>query len=463
MLGRMSLGARRAGWWSRRGVRSRSTIVAVAVVAVAVVIGGVGLVAVLDIALTNSIRQGVTQRAQDIAAQIASDDVAAASATAGAAPGDATIVQVVNSAGAVVLSSPSIDGEPSILPPDIVHAGLVSVELPLAFVDNEVYLVVAARATAPSGDVTVIAAQSLGSVQRVVQLVVLALAVATPFLLAAVGAVTWVAVGRSLATVDRIRIRVEDIGAADLSERVPVPPAKDEIERLAVTMNHMLDRLEHAMTSQRQFVADASHELKSPLASMRASLDVAARTADGVNPAVHGVLSDEVDRMTRLVSDLLLLAKSDEGLVVKRRMDVDVDDLVLAEAERLRGQSPLTVLIDIEAARVQADPDQLSQAVRNLVDNAARFASTTILLRVRVTATRVLVTVEDDGPGIPVQEREAVFDRFVRLDDHRSRDDGGAGLGLAIVREIARMHGGDARIGASDLGGVAVRLDIPTG
>lgn len=463
MLEAMSLRAPWAGWWDRRGVRSRSTIVDVVVVSIALVIGGVGLVAVLNAALTNSIRQGVTQRAQDVAAQIKSDDLDAATATAGASPGDTTIVQVVNSANQVVLSSPSIDGEPSILPAGTVHGGLVTAELPLAFVDDELYLVAAVSSSTSVGDVTVIAAQSLGSVQRVVYIVVLALLVASPFLLAAVGAVTWVAVGRSLATVDRIRLRVEDIGGADLSERVPVPPAKDEVERLAVTMNHMLDRLEHAMTSQRQFVADASHELKSPLASMRATLDVAARTQIGASSPLHGVLSDEVDRMTRLVSDLLLLAKSDEGMIVRRRMDVDVDDIVAAEVMRLRGQSTLTVLSQIEAARVQGDPAQLAQAVRNLVDNAARFAATTIRLRVHLTEGRVAVTVEDDGPGIPVQEREAVLGRFVRLDDHRSRDDGGAGLGLAIVREIARMHGGDVHIGASELGGVAARLDIPTG
>ena len=178
--------------------------------------------------------------------------------------------------------------------------------------------VAAVQVPSRDGDLTVIAAQSLTPVQRIVRIVLMALAAVAPFLLAAVGATTWSAVGRSLSSVDRIRTRVEDISAADLTERVPVPQAKDEIERLARTMNHMLDGLEHAMDAQRRFVADSSHELKSPLASMRTTLDVAART-DGITPLARAVLSDEVDRMTRLVADLLLLARTDEQQLAATR------------------------------------------------------------------------------------------------------------------------------------------------
>ncbi|MBI1351290.1 MAG: HAMP domain-containing protein [Actinomycetales bacterium] len=465
MLGRMG-GAGSAGawspaqWWRRRGIRARSTIAAVAVVAAALVAGSVGLVIVLNAALTNSISQAVSQRAQDIAAQIASNDVGAATATAGASPGDATIVQVVDASGTVIVSSPSIRGEKAILGPGAATAGPSTDRVPLPFVDNDPYLVAARQASLPDGPVTVLAAQSWVPVQRVLQTVTLALAIAAPLLLLAVGLITWVAVGRSLESVDRIRGRVEDITAADLSERVPVPEAKDEVERLAVTMNHMLDRLDRSMSQQRRFIADASHELKSPLASMRATLDVAA-AADGAAAAdATRVLSDEVDRMTLLVRDLLILARSDEGPTTLRGTDVDIDDLVLAEVARLRAQTALTVDIDVEAARVHGDPDGLARALRNLVDNAARFAAQTVRVSVHARGSGVEVTVEDDGPGIPPDQREQVFDRFVRLDDHRSRSDGGSGLGLAIVREITRAHGGSVEIGESDLGGAQVVLTL---
>lgn len=450
-------------WWGRRGIRARSATVAVAVVALALVIGGVGLVVVLRAALTNSISSAVTQRAQDVAAQIASDDVDAAVATAGASPGDSTIVQVIDATGRVVVSSPSIDGEPAIVVPLTASSGVASSQVPLSFVDGELYEVAAVAATTATGPVTVVAAQSLGAVQRVVGTVATAILLAAPFLLAAVGAVTWLMVGRSLTSVDRIRARVEDITAADLSERVPVPAANDEVGRLAVTMNHMLDRLQVSVDRQRRFVADASHELKSPLASMRATLDVAQASGRGVDASAEEVLGGEVDRMTRLVAGLLLLARSDESDIRQRVVDVDVDDVVMAEVRRVRAEQAVHVDTDIEAVRVRGDDHLIAQAVRNLVDNATRFAASTVRLGVHPCDGGALITVEDDGPGIPPDRRAEVFGRFVRLDEHRARSTGGTGLGLAIVAEIARRHGGSVRIDDSALGGVQVSLVLADG
>ncbi len=430
------------------------------VVLVALVVAGAGLVMVLQFALSSSVQQATEQRAKDIAAQIEAGGVDAALVTAGAAPGDTTIVQVLDASGAVLVSSSSIADEAAIVAPIAAGSGPVSVQTPLDFVDGADYQVVAVAAGGTGGPVTVVAAQSLVPVQRTVGVVVVALLLIAPLLLVAVGAVTWAAVGRSLASVDRIRQRVDSIGGGELDERVPVPPANDEIQRLAITMNLMLARLESAMASQRQFVADASHELRSPLASMRASLDVAGRRGGDIGLDAQRVLDDEVERMTRLVGDLLLLARSEEHSLAKRRVDVDVDDILMAEARRLRAQSALVVQLDVEPARVHADPDQVAQAVRNLVDNAARFASSTIRLTSRSQGATVVLTVEDDGPGIPAEWRSDVFNRFVRLDEHRSRDEGGSGLGLAIVRQIARIHGGDAVIGASALGGAQVVLSL---
>lgn len=451
------------GLWSRRGVRARSTIAAVLVVAVALLGGGIAFVVVLKVALTSSVEQAVQQRARDVAAQIADEDVEAATPTIDAAPGDGTLIQVVNSAGTVVASSPSIDGEPAIQTSAPAGGSPSTAEVALPFVDNELYLVSTVAVSTQNETVTVVTAQSLAQVQRVYSLVGWLLLLGSPFLLAAVGAVTWFAVGRSLRSVDRIRDRVEMIGASDLHERVPVPVARDEIAALAVTMNHMLGRLELSATTQRQFIADASHELRSPLTSMRASLDVAEAIggADAWSEA-EPVLSDEVDRMTRLVGDLLLLARADEGQVPLHRVDVDLDDLVASEARRLTSQTGLAITTRIVPVRVVADPDRLAQAVRNLVDNASRFARGTVRLGVSASGSVVTIAIDDDGPGISVEDREAVLGRFVRLDDHRARDHGGTGLGLAIANEIARLHGGRVVVGASDLGGAQVSIVLPT-
>lgn len=459
----MSESADPSKWWARRGIRARSTIAAVAVVAVAFVVGVVGLVGVVRVTMTRSIEQSVSQRVRDAAAQIGSDDVDAVTAMAGATPGDATIVQVVAADGSVLVSSPSIQGEPAIVPPHSAGAGGVRIqELPLAFVDGDPYLVATTATRSAHGAVTVVAAQSLTPVGHITSILLVALAVVGPLLLAAVGAVTWLAVGRSLASVDRIRRRVDDIDAADLHERVPVPVAKDEVQRLAVTMNHMLGRLEHAMSRQREFVGDASHELKSPLATMRASLDVAQR-AGAVSDDATQVLSEEVDRMTVLVADLLMLARADDGRP-RLRVDVDVDDVVGEVVSALAGADPRVVIdVDARPARVAGDPVLLARAVRNLVDNAVRAARTQVRVEVGYAGDFVQVVVGDDGPGIAVQDRQRVFERFVRLDEHRARQAGGTGLGLAIVAEVANAHGGTVQIGDSGLGGAQFTLSLPTG
>ncbi len=462
MLTPMASAPAATGFWSRRGVRARSTIAAVAVVALALLIGGAVLLSVLTVTLTNGVRASVEQRVVDVVAQVEGNRVEEATTTVNAAPGDATVVQIVAADGTVALSSAAIQGEQPIVSEAPTSTTVSSVRVELPFVDDDPYLVAAVDTSTREGPVTVISAQSLVPVQRVIGLVFLLLAVGSPFLLVAVGVITWLAVGRSLRSVDRIRARVETIGDRQLHARVPVPVARDEIAGLAITMNGMLDRLEASATAQRQFVADASHELRSPLASMRASLDVAHSVGGAQAWAdAQPVLSDEVERMTRLVGDLLLLAKVDEGALTLRAVDVDLDDLVSDEARRLRAQTSLSVTTRIEAVRFTGDPDRLAQALRNLVDNAARFARTQIRLGVSLADGTAWVVVEDDGPGIRAQDRQAVLTRFVRLDEHRSRDQGGAGLGLAITDEIARLHGGRCVVGDSDLGGAQVSLRLP--
>ena len=437
----------------RWGVQARSTLVAVLVVAAALVLLSLGVYVVLDRTLAADVQSSTMERAEQTAA-LAGDDLDAASAAVRQETGTDTLLQVVDSAGQVLVSSPDADGRAPLLVPAGQVASRVSI-------DGQPYVVASVPVESRSGRLTILAAQSLEPVERTLRTVLIALGAIGPLLLIAVGVATWLAVGNSLSSVRSIRTRVEDISVADLSERVPVPPAKDEIRRLALTMNHMLADLDHAMSSQRQFVADASHELRSPVAALQTTLEVAQRTGAGLSPADLDSVTDDVHRLGQLVSDLLLLARMADTPGGLREVDVDLDDVVRAQAARLRDASDLQVQVRADPARVLGDPGQLTRAVANLAENAARFARQQVLLTVTTAGDRAVVRVEDDGPGIPEDRRQEVFDRFVRLDEHRARDDGGAGLGLAIVREIVQRHGGEVELHDSDLGGAQVVMRFP--
>jgi signal transduction histidine kinase len=267
---------------------------------------------------------------------------------------------------------------------------------------------------------------------------------------------------RALAPVERIRREVEQITGQRLDSRVHEPPSRDEIHRLALTMNQMLGRIQHSADQQQQFVADASHELRSPLASIRQTAEVA-RAHPGALPEgelAEAVLEESL-RMQRLVEQLLLLTRADEGQVLRSPRDVDLDDLVLTEARRV-AQAGLTVdSSGVHAGRVRGDETSLAQVVRNLVDNAARHARSQVALALHEVGDQVELVVEDDGVGVPEEERERVFERFVRLDDARAGDTGGSGLGLAIVAEIVRVHGGSLSVSESASGGARFVVRLP--
>ena len=246
---------------------------------------------------------------------------------------------------------------------------------------------------------------------------------------------------------------------------MPEPPSRDEIHRLAVTMNQMLGRLESARDRQRQFVADASHELRSPLASIRQTAEVA-KAHPGALPEgelVDAVL-EEGERMQRLVEQLLLLTRADEGGVARNPRDVDLDDLALTEAVRLRRAGLAVDVSGVRGGRVRGEEAALAQVVRNLVDNAAVTPTRWCGSPCSESGDQVELVVDDDGPGVPEDQLTRIFERFVRLDEARARDDGGSGLGLAIVAEIARAHGGSVEVSSSVQGGArfVVRLPRPS-
>jgi signal transduction histidine kinase len=310
---------------------------------------------------------------------------------------------------------------------------------------------------------TVIVVSFTEGLRESVQTVLKLLLIGFPGVLLLVGLAIWVLIGKALKPVEQIRLRVAGIGAAQLDgARVPIPPTRDEIAWLAITMNKMLDRLQAAQQAQRQFVADASHELRSPLATLSASLEVA--DADETGRAwreLRDVMASEAARMAALVENLLLLARADDQGLEIIPVEVDLDDLIEAEVRRLRTSSTLIVTTSIEPARVLGDRLKLSQVLRNLVDNASRHARSRVRLELAVVADTAVITVDDDGPGVPEVDRERVFQRFVRLDESRDRASGGAGLGLPIVREVVRVHQGLVVLGAGPDGGCRVIVQLP--
>src|SRR6266508_1847381 len=418
------------------GVRARSMVVAVAVVAAALAGGALLLLFLLERGLVASVDSAATARALEVAAQVRTTGDAGLGRDLVADSAESQLVQVLDARGVVVAASSERAGArqlSSLRPRDgeVLHSEVERLQL---FDSNDPHVLVAAGASHEGAAYTVIVRSSIQTQRETVSIVLTSLLVGFPLLLVLVAASTWVLVGRSLRPVERIRSRVQGIGAAQLAERVPVPATRDEIARLAVTMNEMLDRLQSAQSAHRRFVADASHELRSPLAALTATLDVA--IADPTGKAWHDlqdVLTAESTRMSRLVEDLLLLAKADDDGLRLQMTDVDLDDLLDAEARRLRTSSELVVQTDILPVRI-------------------------VLSRQRDT---VVVLVEDDGRGIAAADRVRVFERFVRLDESRDRYSGGSGLGLAIVREVVRRHGGAVTVGESDLGGARFEIRLP--
>jgi signal transduction histidine kinase len=308
------------------------------------------------------------------------------------------------------------------------------------------------------GEVMVAVGVPLADTDRLVRQVGAAGATLVVVLTTISAALVWFVTGRSLAPVDRLREQADAITATDLHRRLPDPGRPDELGRLTTTLNGMLERLDGAHRAQRQFVSDASHELRNPIAAAAAGLEVGLRRPEETDwPVVARTALVDIHRVRRLVDDLLVLARSDEGALSISRELIDLDDVVLTQVSSARAFSPVPIDTSaVSAAAVNGDPLRLGQVVGNLLANAGRHARTGVAVSVIERSGTAWVCVDDDGPGVPVAERTRVFERFTRLDVSRERDRGGSGLGLAICREVIVAHGGE--IGVTDAPGGGARF-----
>lgn len=426
-------------------IRTRITAIATLVVALALTLGAVWMVALLS----QNLNAGVATRLESESASIAEglDGGLVPAAWIAERDDDTLIAWRPASESTVVVNADDALALPA--PPGADPVRTV--------IDGDAYLVVVE--TLETGQLLLGA--PLRDVEAAVAETATLLAIGVPIAVIVIGVVVWLVAARALAPVERIRRQVDEIDADALDRRVPTRGNGDEIDLLAATMNRMLARVESGYDAQQRFVGDASHELRSPLATMRQFAELA-RAHPDVAPKgeLADVVIDEGERMQEILEGLLLLARLDEG-AVRGAGVVDLDDLALAAAAGVRDRGVDVDTTAVGAVQVAGDARLLRRAVQNLVDNAGRHARTRVTIGVRAVEQTALLWVDDDGGGIAASERDRVFDRFVRLDEARSRDAGGSGLGLAIVREVARAHGGRVRVDEAPLGGARFVIELP--
>ncbi|MED5799950.1 HAMP domain-containing sensor histidine kinase [Gordonia sp. Z-3] len=446
-----------------QGVRVRSTVVACLLVALALLIGAFAMLLMLHRADSRAMYDSTSYRAYEISDRIRDAGVTAIPDEELTTGTGIDIIQVIDTSGRVVTASPGAlalpitDRQPAPWTAETTEQRMVPG-------DDAQYCATIVGTAHGNERYTVVTAVSSGPYRDGLLNTAVMLAVGLPILVALAGVVIYFFVGRALLPVGEITRQATMITSSDLSLRVPVPGTDDEITGLATTVNSMLDRLEQGRQTQLRFIGDASHEMRSPLTTVVGILDLADDTDSDVDLAtVRTILLPEARRMQNMVDDLLLLARADERGLAVRSDDVDLDDVVVEEARRLRLLGLARVATTIVPIRVTGDRDKLTRALRNVADNAARYAESLVTFDMHsdIESGTATIRVIDDGPGIPRAQRADVFERFTRLDiDRRNR--AGSGLGLSIVAEIVRAHGGTVRIVDPPAGhGTSVEIILP--
>jgi signal transduction histidine kinase len=442
--------------WRRLSLRARLTAAATIVIAVGMAAAAVLLVWQVHSVQAADLDATLRRQVRSIAAEVAAGD------TRPRLPhtlGEPTALQVIDASGKVIASSGDIDGEPRLFfgepgtgDPKINTETTTALDGP--------YRVAAMTVRSPSGPVTVYVGSPITPLTNSTTELSTALIIGVPAMVGLLAVVGWWLVGRALRPVDTMRRQAAAIPGTDLQRRLHVPTSDDELGRLAETFNDLLGRIAAAADRQRRFVADAAHELRTPLAALRARLEIDLRHAsagstDAETSHTRRQALRQVTRLADLVDDLLQLARLDADPRLQHR-PVDLDDLVWEAAKETRDHGPPRIdTTGISPVRVLGDAAALRRVVRNLFSNALRHARQTMTVRLSIdkpSGTTATLIVADDGPGIPMPDRQRVFERFVRLDEGRARDAGGAGLGLAIVADIVAAHGGRAWVDDNDPG-----------
>lgn len=449
---------------SRWGVHKLSTAAAVGVVALALLVGGVILLVLLHTSLRSSAESAAHQKIQEVIVELEDMDVADAQEYIAATARAGQLVQLLDPAGYVVASSdPAAASTPlSAQRPGPGQTETQEVSSLPSIASNDDFFIVTTGMRGADGVYTAIVAFTTQVQADTISTVAWFMLVATPLLLGVVAVSVWLLVGRSLRQVERIREQVTRINAQCLDGRVDVPPTNDEIQALALTMNTMLDRLQTSDLAQRRFISDASHELRSPLATLQAGVEIASADPSGaIWMELQAVLAGETARLSYLVEDLLTLAKASDGGLRLEDADVDLDDVADQEVRRLRSTSTHRITAELSPARIRGDARRLTQVLRNVLDNADKHAVSGIMISLAPTPEGAVLTVDNDGEPVPAADREKIFERFVRLDGSRSREGGGSGLGLAIAAGIMAAHHGRIRATEGPDGGCRFELVFP--
>jgi signal transduction histidine kinase len=461
----------------RLGVRARITLIATAVVGLTLAAASVVFITETRSSLSQSVETTVTARSADISAQVSE----------GVPPDPIPLVRRISAQivhdGEVGSSTPDIEGAAPIVtvngvpgsPKTVRVAALDSgdeegedeaEEEEAEKIDVDVegpFLVAVNGVRIENSVVTVLTAASLAGVEEATRILVPLMAITMPAITLLVGLTVWRLTGRAFGPVEAMANQADSITFGDLHLRVPEPQADDEIRHLALVLNRMLERIETSVARQRRFIADAGHELRSPLATLITMAEVADANPETFKVAeLAGDVAEQGRRMALLVDDLLVLARVDEAHL---ELDREWFDLAALARDVVAATRSDRIGVNVEQllpVPVFGDHKRIGQAVRNLVDNACRHARSTVVVETSLSEGAATLTVADDGPGIPDEDRERVFERFVRLDDARSRDIGGTGLGLSVALGIVRAHGGEILVeDSAGLGGAEFVVRLP--
>ncbi len=439
-------------------------------VALAVVLAGIGSFLYLQFraGLDRSIDQGLRTRAGDVTALVAQAD--SGLTQSGASPLTArgeSFAQILTANGRIFDSTPLIKAAPILGPAKVSQAlsGSVFLQIGPRGRISEPARLFATPVHAQGRRLVVVVGLSLGERTDALRQLAGLLFIGGAAALVLVSAVGYLAVAGALRPIESMRARASEISGGTPDERLPVPPARDEVARLGTTLNSMLGRLEAAFARERRFVSDASHELRTPLGILKTELELALRGSHSESELKDSIRSAaaETDRVVQLAEDLLVIARADQGGLPVRRTDVDVNAMIDGVRQRFerRAADQHRPLLTQASTRgpVRADQLRLEQALGNMVDNALRHGAGPITIKAIQTASATELHVTDSGPGISGEFVTVAFERFTRED--RSRGNGGSGLGLAIVQAIAIAHGGQAHAGSGGGGGADFWITIP--